>query len=233
MKEKIAMKLFSLRPSRNVTGNFTLIELLVVIAIIAILAGMLLPALGKVKSSGEAIQCLNQEKQMYHVFLNYADSYDDCAFPAVYGAAYWGAYLFTSGSFDNIEAGLHVDKYPTLMKCPSYTNKKTFTSQLNNGNYEYCVSSKVSRMYNQAWGWLTPGKLSTVKKSSSVGWYGDSKGDYRFGPDAALFDQRMRLSHNNRVNFLYVDGHTEAKKYDDLPISTHPNFAQDPFWNPW
>jgi len=181
--------------------GFTLIELLVVIAIIAILAGMLLPALSRARENARRSACASNLKQIGLALEMYANDYDEF-YPLCGGTIGWGT---TPAGW--MEQLFPYVKNKALYKCPSYPRGLS--------DYSYFLGARAAYI-------LTGGPASTSRKKilypSAFVMGGDS--DYRFSePDCDKDDYTQNClgwkedadhrapHHSGGLNVLFGDGH--------------------------
>jgi prepilin-type N-terminal cleavage/methylation domain-containing protein/prepilin-type processing-associated H-X9-DG protein len=226
------MTLPKLSPSARRTLAFTLIELLVVIAIIAILAGMLLPALAKAKSKSLQTKCNNNSHQMAIAFHLYSEDFNEL-FPAYED---WGTLGGTTGRM-SLHGGFvpaarrPLNKYVGAFQsfwCPADKGDALYKSQF--------AAAKAKNCY-EAWGnsYLTFWSVETLRtkhvtgnsmaakgsreatpmKMSEIALGPSNKliqGDWAFWPDRDKKDpwtQWHAAKNQYKFNVLWGDGHSE------------------------
>ncbi len=204
-------------------GAFTLIELLVVIVIIAVLAGILLPAVSLVKQAAKGTKCLSNLRQLGMATLVYGEDWGGCVprqktrNPVTNASMHWFAVLAPYVDFDADQGDaasateIAAQTNSVVWGCPEFTKDKSVVVAL--GVIGYGMNHTLNKPLNGLNSdFLTPPgavnavdfRLGSITNKPSRMIYGDNNGWWLgWSPDA---DKKR---HGRSANYLFCDLHVQ------------------------
>ncbi len=238
------------RPKRE---NFTLIELLVVIAIIAILAGILLPALNTAREKARSISCTANLKTIGTGYQFYLNDHNDTVPPAAnVGSTSTNYWLCCLTGYTADASGVpRKEKYEyvpvKIFSCPSMPKKLTVGDTLFKSHYAIndFIQLLTATMNSTSAGQAISGKHSKIIAPGSKYLFCDiwnntgtaastidrENGHYRFGGWGVYPSNYGTIAprHNQSVNMLFSDFHASSIRGNPMD----PHSGGELFYNDW